>query len=128
VRFLANENFPGDAVIALREAGQDVAWVRTDAPGSTDPDVLARAVRETRVLLTFDKDFGELAYRYGLPARCGIVLFRVPMPPPAGVGKSITDVIMSRQDWPGHFSVVEPERLRMRELPAQRDSPLGDSK
>lgn len=32
MRFLANERFPGDAVIALREAGQDVAWVRTDAP------------------------------------------------------------------------------------------------
>ena len=68
-----------DAVIALREAGQDVAWVRTDAPGSPDPDVLARAVSEARVLLAFDKDFGELAYRFGLPAQCGVVLFRVPM-------------------------------------------------
>lgn len=121
MQFLANENFPGDAVAALREAGQDVAWVRTDAPGSTDPDVLARAVREARVLLTFDKDFGELAYRFGLPAQCGVVLFRVPMPPPAGVGKSITDVMMSRQDWAGHFSVIEPGRIRMRALPAQRD-------
>lgn len=72
--FLANENFPLDAVEALRRAGHDVAWVRTDAPGSTDSQVLARAVAEGRLLLTFDKDFGDLAFHAGLPAGCGIVL------------------------------------------------------
>jgi predicted nuclease of predicted toxin-antitoxin system len=61
MRFLANENFPGAAIEALRAAGNDVAWIRVDAPGSSDPEVLARAAREERVLLTFDKDFGELA-------------------------------------------------------------------
>jgi hypothetical protein len=32
MRFLADENFPGDAVTALRTAGHDLAWIRTDAP------------------------------------------------------------------------------------------------
>jgi hypothetical protein len=61
MRFLANENFPGAAVKALVAAGHDVVWVRIAAPGTTDPDVLAWAAREERILLTFDKDFGELA-------------------------------------------------------------------
>jgi predicted nuclease of predicted toxin-antitoxin system len=61
MRFLADENFPGDAVTALRTSGQDVLWIRTDAPGITDQDVLARSLKDARVLLTFDKDFGELA-------------------------------------------------------------------
>jgi predicted nuclease of predicted toxin-antitoxin system len=61
MRFLANENFPGAAVTALQAAGHEVVWVRTAAPGASDPDVLAWAAREQRVLLTFDKDFGELA-------------------------------------------------------------------
>jgi hypothetical protein len=52
-----------------------------------------------------------------LPASCGIVLFRLPALGPTGVGKVITDVLMSRNDWPGHFSVVEPGRIRMRALP-----------
>jgi hypothetical protein len=39
VRFLANENFPLDAVEALRTEGHDVAWIRRDAPGSTDLEV-----------------------------------------------------------------------------------------
>jgi predicted nuclease of predicted toxin-antitoxin system len=70
MRFLADENFPGDAVTALRTSGQDVLWIRTDAPGITDQDVLARSLKDARVLLTFDKDFGELAWRSGLPASC----------------------------------------------------------
>src|SRR5271165_3545449 len=68
MRFLADENFPGDAVTALRTAGHDVLWIRTDAPGITDQDVLSRSLRDARVLLTFDKDFGELAWRSSLPA------------------------------------------------------------
>ncbi len=117
MRFLADENFPGEAITALRAAGHDVAWVRTDAPGSTDRVVLERAVAETRILITFDKDFGELAWRFGLPAHCGVVLFRVAMPPPTGVGAAITDILTQRSDWPGHFSVVESGRVRMRPLP-----------
>jgi predicted nuclease of predicted toxin-antitoxin system len=63
MRILANETFPGEAVDALRDRGHDVAWVRTDTPGSTDIEVLARAQAEGRLLVTLDKDFGELAAR-----------------------------------------------------------------
>ena len=55
MRFLADENFPGDAVTSLRTSGHDVLWIRTDAPGITDQDVLARSLEDARVLLTFDK-------------------------------------------------------------------------
>ncbi|MDG4551976.1 MAG: DUF5615 family PIN-like protein [Candidatus Contendobacter sp.] len=116
-RFLADENFLGDAVTALREAGHDIAWIRTDSPGSTDPEVLTRAVVEQRILLTFDKDFGDLAYRCGLPAACGIVLFRISLPSPRVAARLIKTVLQSRDDWAGHFSVVEENRLRMRALP-----------
>lgn len=49
MRLVANENFPGDAVEALRAQGHEVAWVRDDAPGSLDRDVLDRAQRENRI-------------------------------------------------------------------------------
>jgi predicted nuclease of predicted toxin-antitoxin system len=96
MRFLADENFPGDAVTALRAAGHYVLWIRTHAPGITDQDVLARSAKDARVLLTFDKDFGELAWRSGLPATCGIVLFRLPELGPTGAGTVIADVLKSR--------------------------------
>ncbi|MFI5013521.1 MAG: DUF5615 family PIN-like protein [Hyphomicrobiales bacterium] len=116
MRFLADENFPGAAVGLLEEAGHDIVWVRVAAPGISDPDVLAWAVREERILLTFDKDFGELARSSALPATCGVVLFRTPMPRPGDVGRWLANLVTSRDDWAGHFSVVEPGRVRMRPL------------
>jgi predicted nuclease of predicted toxin-antitoxin system len=82
MRFLADENFPGAAVAALSAAGSDVVWIGMAAPGISDFEVLARAAREERVLLTFDKDFGELTKASALPATSGVVLLRLPVPRP----------------------------------------------
>ena len=60
MRFLANENFPGDAVAALRTAGQDVAWVRTDAPGCADKRVLECAVAGVQFTPGLDTDLCHL--------------------------------------------------------------------
>jgi predicted nuclease of predicted toxin-antitoxin system len=98
MRFLANENFPGAAVAVLNAAGHDVVWIRTTAPGSTDREVLARAARDERILLTFDKDFGELAKATALPAGCGVVLMRLPMPRSGDVGQRLAHAITSRGD------------------------------
>jgi hypothetical protein len=51
MRFLANENFPGDAVTQLKAAGHDIVWVRVAAPGIKDEDVLAWAAQEARIVL-----------------------------------------------------------------------------
>jgi hypothetical protein len=116
MRFLANENFPGPAVAVLQAAGYDVAWVRALKPGASDRDVLDWATREKRVLLTFDKGFGELASRASLPAGCGVVLLRIPMPKPEYAGQRLAELIMSRSDGADHFSVLGPGRVRMRSL------------
>jgi predicted nuclease of predicted toxin-antitoxin system len=116
MRLLANENVPGAAVAALEIAGNDVVWIRTAAPGSSDPEVLAWAAREERILVTFDKDFGELARTWGLPAKCGVILLRIPMPRADDVAQQIASRIMARGDWGGHFSVVEPGPCPMRPL------------
>jgi predicted nuclease of predicted toxin-antitoxin system len=120
VRILANENFPGDAVLALTERGHDVAWVRSDAPGSSDRQVITRAQREQRILITFDKDFGELVFRSGLPASSGVVLFRIAAPSSAHVARVAVAALESRTDWAGHFAVVEDDRIRMTPLPGTR--------
>ncbi len=71
MRRIADENVSGEMVSALRHAQHDVVWIRTDAPGSSDEAILARAQAEGRIVVTFDKDFGELAYRWGLAATSG---------------------------------------------------------
>jgi hypothetical protein len=80
--------------------------------------VLARAVAEGRVLITFDKDFGELAFRAGPPATCGVVLFRISMASPAHMARTAVTVLGGRSDWAGHFCVVEEHRVRMTALPS----------
>jgi hypothetical protein len=82
----------------------------------SDPDVLRWAARDERILPTFDKDFGELARAATLPSTCGVVLFRMPMPKPGDVGERLGNLVTSRNDWAGHFSVIEPRRIRMRPL------------
>ena len=94
-----------------------MVWIRTLAPGISDQAVLALAQAEGRVLITFDKDFGELAFRYGLPSTCGVVLFRCAAPSPQRVAEVATKSLESRNDWEGHFSVVEDARIRMTPLP-----------
>lgn len=73
---LADENIARAVVERLREDGIDVAWIAEAAPAAVDFDVLRIAFREGRVLLTDDKDFGELVIREGRPHR-GVVLARL---------------------------------------------------
>jgi predicted nuclease of predicted toxin-antitoxin system len=117
MRLLANENFPLDAVEALRLAGHDVAWIREDARGSTDQQVLARAQQEGRIVVTFDKDFGELAFHSKLPAASGVILFRISAPSSQHVARVAVQALDSRTDWNGQFSVIEDRRIRMTPLP-----------
>jgi predicted nuclease of predicted toxin-antitoxin system len=119
VRILADENFPRDAVTALRKRGHDVAWVHADAPGSTDVQVIARAQAEERVIVTFDKDFGELVFRMGLGAESGIVLFRISPSSPEYVAQAAIVALESRDDWSGNLAVVEDDRIRMTLLPRE---------
>jgi predicted nuclease of predicted toxin-antitoxin system len=77
MRFLADENFPGTAVDALVQAGHDVVCIATAASGMLDIEVFRWAARESRIILTFDKDFGDIARSASLPAVCGVILFRL---------------------------------------------------
>lgn len=121
MKLLANENFPRSAAPgryrALRGAGFDVVWVRERMRGAADEEVLSCAMAESRVLATFDKDFGELAFRHGLPSSCGIVLFRIGMRSPESVAAQVLAILQSRNDWVGQFAVADEARIRMRTLP-----------
>jgi predicted nuclease of predicted toxin-antitoxin system len=123
MRFLANENIPGPVVRTLRELGHDVLWAREDRAGEADDVLLSRAQTEQRVIVTCDADFGELAFRVGLPALCGIVLFRIEWSDPLTDNALAVTALTSRDDWAGVFAVVERDRIRIRALP---QTPDGD--
>jgi predicted nuclease of predicted toxin-antitoxin system len=118
MKILANENFPRPAVERLRQRGHDVFWARTEMPGAEDDVVLERAPRDGRLVVTFDRDFGELAFYRGLPAACGVVLFRIQLRSVEWVTERVVTTLESPVNWAGQFVVVEDGRTRSRPLPS----------
>lgn len=124
MRILADENLPGLSVQELRRLGHDVLWVRTTMPGAEDDAILACAQTEQRLLVTLDKDFGELAFGMRLSASCGVVLFRMKMRDARVAAIKMAKVLDSRSDWNGNFAVVEDDRIRMRPLTSSAERGL----
>ena len=112
------KNVSASVVAGLRAAGHDVLSVKESMRGESDEVVLARARAEQQLVLTHDKDFGELAFRFGLTAPCGVVLLRLAGSDPDRENRRAIEALQSRTDWAGHFSVVTDARIRMRPLPA----------
>ena len=117
MRLCANENVPGDCVAVLRQHGHDVLWIREVARGSEDDAVLALAQADGRLLITFDKDFGELVFRRGKAAARGIVLFRLRKPSPDFVARRVAQILETSAAWEGHYAVVDEHSIRLRPLP-----------
>ncbi len=63
MKFLADEGVDGQIVARLRLEGYDVAYIAELNVGAVDPAILKLANEDDRILITRDKDFGELAYR-----------------------------------------------------------------
>ena len=75
MRVLADECCDGSLVKALRADGHDVLYAAEWMAGLSDEDVLAQAFSQGRLVLTEDRDFGELVHRLKLPAH-GVVYLR----------------------------------------------------
>jgi predicted nuclease of predicted toxin-antitoxin system len=117
-KFLANENVPIEVVEAARQAGHDMAWIAESSAGANDDAVLAASLTERRVLLTFDKDFGEMVFRQGKNASCGVILLRPTIRDPDYVARFALATIGQEVAWEGHFAVAEEGKMRVVPLPA----------
>jgi predicted nuclease of predicted toxin-antitoxin system len=76
MRFLIDESVGIDVTLYLRSVGHDVRAIAELAPQTSDSDILAWAVQEQRIVITINKDFGELVFRSGQAHR-GVILFRL---------------------------------------------------
>ncbi len=117
MRFLADENVPVGVVEELIAAAHDVECIARLAPGILDGEVLRRAAVEDRILLTFDKDYGDLAHNSNITTMpAGIILVRSPVPRTREACRELALLIAAREGWIGSFSVIEPGRIRRRLL------------
>lgn len=123
--FLANENFPLEAVFRLRNVGHDVPAIIQDSPGASDEEILEQASRENRIILTFDSDYGRLLYEEPsgrTPVPSGVVYFRFDPSPPEEPAERLLDLLEEAGvSIAGSFTVVERDRIRRRPLPDLSD-------
>ena len=106
MRFLADEGVDGLIIDAVRDDGHDVRWMAEDVDGTKDSVVLEAAVLDARILITEDKDFGELVYRQRLHHR-GVVLVRVDGISNAEKARIVARAIREHEaDLPGAFTVI----------------------
>ena len=119
--FLANENFPLLSVRLLREAGHRVVSITQEAPGSKDEDILRLSHAARLIILTFDRDYGELIYRHQALPPTGVVYFRFTPATPSEPAEILFNII-DRADLSviGKFTIVERGRVRQRSLHIER--------
>ena len=117
MRFLADESCDFAIVRVLRADGFDVLAISELSPRALDETVIDLAVRDDRVLLTEDKDFGQLVYASVRPS-AGVILLRFPGNARKQLPGAVLDFIRKRQDrLAGCFAVVQPGRIRVRRTP-----------
>ncbi len=115
-RFLADENIPLEVVDGLRERKIDIKSVSLLSPGAEDIDVLGMARRQNRVLLTFDKDFGELVFKHKIKSS-GVLLLRIHPSSIEGIlatiHKALSKIAVMGINPSRAFCVVEERRMRV---------------
>ena len=76
-KLLANENFPAASVLLLQKLGYDIIAIGSDYPGVSDEYVMKLAADQNRVIITFDRDYGELIYKQNYKPPMGVIFLRL---------------------------------------------------
>ena len=117
MRFLADECCDGALVRALRSGGHDVLSVAEITPRTEDSQVIKLALRERRILLTEDKDFGRLVYAHG-EKTIGVIFLRFPASARRHIARDVLRLLKQHgEKLKGSFVTVQPGRIRISHAP-----------
>jgi len=114
VEFVADESCDFAVVRARRANGHEVVAIAEISPRISDEQVLRLARAEARVLVTEDKDFGELVYaqRHEMS---GVILLRFPGNARSTMAQMAVDAVKTLgPKLVQRFTVIEPGRIRSR--------------
>lgn len=89
MKLLANENIPLKSVGFLQLMGYDIKAIGIDDPSISDVEVLKIAMHENRLILTFDRDYGTLIFKYNYRPLQGVIYLRLDKYEPEEPGRII---------------------------------------
>jgi len=116
VKFLFEENLSPSHAARLRGAGYDaVAVIDIGLSGASDPEVRAAAIREGRVLITLDTDFGNIL-RYPVLGTPGVIWLRLHPPSEIKIRETLGRCLakLSGVDLTGKLVVADEDKIRVR--------------
>lgn len=117
MKFFADESVDYPIVVRLREDGHDVFAVAEITPSIPDEAVFTEANQRGDLLLSADKDFGEIVFRQR-KITAGVVLIRLAGLLPETKAKIVSVVVRDREaELPGAFTVISPGIVRIRPRP-----------
>lgn len=116
IKFLADESCDFMIVRTLRSSDYDVSSVAESFPSILDEQVLDHAIKDERILLTEDKDFGEWVFAHGEKVP-GVVLIRFPGNARSQLCKQMMFLVEVHSiELKKSFTVLEPGRARLRKI------------
>ncbi|MEJ7679126.1 MAG: DUF5615 family PIN-like protein [Segetibacter sp.] len=114
MKILADEGVDKPIVEALRLNGFDVDYIVETFQGANDELILKMSYEQERVLLTQDKDFGELVFRLG-QIHYGVILIRLQGVQPDEKAEIVTKLLLQYHDeLVCTFTVIQPNAIRIR--------------
>lgn len=119
-KFLANENFMAAGVRVLRNAGLDVVFIAEESPSIKDWQVTNLAIASDRIILTHDRDYGELVFKHGYRPTAGVIYFRMKNYLPEEPAKVLLTLLEDAGfNYTGIYTVVDNDgEVRQRAIPA----------
>lgn len=114
MKFLADENIEIQLVERLCSENYEVLYVSELAPSITDNEVLELAEKENAILLTGDKDFGELVFRLGLISKDVILLRLGELLLTEKIAVTLKAIGEHESELPNAFTVVSANSIRIR--------------
>lgn len=117
MELLADESCAGPVIRALRAAGHDLVAIAEVAKGAPDEWIMDRAFAEGRIVITEDRDFGELVYGSGR-STAGVIFVKFHSRARRAKPEAVLDAITKLGPrLRGGFAVVEPGRVRLGKRP-----------
>ncbi|MCE4598610.1 MAG: DUF5615 family PIN-like protein [Desulfurococcales archaeon] len=110
-KILADENIPKSTIQALRSSGYDVVPVWEVKPGLSDDQIIELSIRDQRIIITFDKDFGRLALTN--PNIPDVVLMRIPPENPEYITHRILSALEAVGDPYGKLVIVRRKIVKI---------------
>lgn len=115
MKLLANENFPRASYLLLQKEGFDIKAIALECPGITDEEVMEMAMLEERLIITFDRDYGELIFKYNYKPQSGVIYLRFQDFDPYFPANYLKDLLRNGEyQFEQMFTVIDEKSIRQR--------------